>query len=382
MEQGDVPATMTTPAAAEPAPKKPAAEDLGHLVLDNLDTGLLALDPGGTVLFLNQVAADVLDVTLEDVRGRRLSDVVETDDADWLSPSGEDRVGDPSRMREVALRIGDKEVVVESSARVLEDRRGRSIGAVVTFRDISDTAEEEEFRRTAERLAHLGELSAVVAHEIRNPLTGIRTTIQFLETKLDPDHPLRGSVGDVISELDRIEKIITDLLVLARPPGGTRNLIDINSLLETSLDRVSRRLADTRVTLRKELAGDLPRVEVDEATTLQVFSNMLINAIDALADVDGDSETILRVSSALRRYRVKRPTVEVSFSDTGCGIPPEAKDRIFDPFFTMKSMGTGLGLPLSLQIMKDHGGTIHVRNRPQGGTIFKLQFPVPEGFEA
>ena len=122
----------------------------------------------------------------------------------------------------------------------------------------------------------------------------------------------------------------------------------------------------------------LPPTLGDPDQLMQVMLNLLMNAIDAM---EGTEESTLRVATTLRRYRVKRPTVEVSFYDSGTGITPEVKDRIFDPFFTTKSMGTGLGLPLSLQIMKDHGGTIHVRNRPQGGTIFKLQFPVPEDLE-
>jgi len=367
----------TTGSGPEPTTEIPEAELL-HRVLDGFEDGVLAVGGGGEIRYLNAVACEVFGIGLDEVRGKPVGEILASDETDWLTPVLDDRVGDPSRNRETALRVGDKEVVIESMARPLLDRRGRAQGVVVTFRDVSDIAEDEEFRRTAERLAHLGELSAVVAHEIRNPLTGIRTTIQFLDSKLEEDHPMHDSLGEVIQELDRIEKIITDLLVLARPPRGSAELIDLNQLLDTGLDRVMHRVEEAGITLKKDLASDLPNVEVDEATALQVFSNMLVNAIDALVGVD---DPALRVSTALRRYRVKRPTVEVSFSDSGCGIPAEVKDRIFDPFFTMKSMGTGLGLPLSLQIMKDHGGTIHVRNRPQGGTIFKLQFPVPEGFE-
>lgn len=365
--------------ATTTAPPRPSLDELPHVLLDHLDAGLMAVSTEGEVLFLNRSAEEIFDLKLEEVSGRPLGDFVECEDQEWLVPVLDDRFGDPRRTREVSLTFGEKDVVIQSSARPLVDRRGRPIGALVTFVDISDTAEDEEFRRTAERLAHLGELSAVVAHEIRNPLTGIRTTIQFLGTKLEKTHPLHGSLADIISELDRIEKIITDLLVLGRPPRGDRVPTDINALLEKSLDRIQSTIEESGLVVRRELATDLPLVEVDEATTLQVFSNMLSNAIEAM---QGTEEPTLRVSTALRRYRVKRPTVEISFADTGCGIPSEVKERIFDPFFTMKTMGTGLGLPLSLQIMKDHGGTIHVRNRPQGGTIFKLQFPVSEAGEA
>jgi PAS domain S-box-containing protein len=351
------------------------ADELPRLLLDDLDTGLLAVGSRRQILYMNRVALEAFDRKLSDVLGKSLVDVVAFDDEEWLRPVSDDRLGDPRRHSETSLKVGEKEIVIESVARRLRDRRGREHGVVVSFTDISDIAEDEEFRRTAERLAHLGELSAVVAHEIRNPLTGIRTTIQFLESKLPRDDAMRPSLGEVVSELDRIETIITDLLVLARPSRGDRELTSINTLIEKSIDAVGAQLVESQIALRREFASDLPKVEVDHGTVQQVFLNMLVNAIDAMQGVE---EPHLKVSTALRRYRVKRPTVEVSFSDTGTGIAPDVKDRIFDPFFTTKTMGTGLGLPLSLQIMKDHGGTIHVRNRPQGGTIFKLHFPVPE----
>jgi PAS domain S-box-containing protein len=372
MESKDAPTAVSTHAP------RVAIEDLPSLLLDNLTTGLLAVGDADEILFMNRVAEEILDLDLDDVRGRPLSEVIRCDDDEWLKPaSSDDRLGDPRRHRETSLSVGEKEVVIEYEARTFADRRGRPLGVVLTFFDVSDIAEDEEFRRTAERLAHLGELSAVVAHEIRNPLTGIRTTIQFLCSKLASDDSVHMGLQDVLSELDRIEKIITDLLVLARPSGGMRTSVDINAVIEKCLDSVKSRIETSGITLRREMAPDLPRVEVDDAVQ-QVFVNMIVNAIDAM---EGVEDPVLKVSTALRRYRVKRPTVEVSFSDTGCGIPPDLKERIFDPFFTTKPMGTGLGLPLSLQIMKDHGGTIHVRNRPQGGTIFKLQYPVPEESE-
>lgn len=356
----------------------PPIEDLTNLLLDNLGSGLLAVGNDGEILFLNRVAEEIFDLELSKVRGHPLDKVISADDMEWLKPVDDDRLADPRRHGETSLKVGSKEVVVEAVARELKDRRGRRHGVAVTFVDVSDTAEDEEFRRTAERLAHLGEMSAVVAHEIRNPLTGIRTTIQFLGSKLNPDDAMLRSLEDVISELDRVEQIITDLLVLARPPLGARIIMDINTVIEKGLDGVGGQIEESGINLKKELVADLPNVELDEGMTHQVCLNMLVNAIDAM---EGADEPVLRVATALRRYRVKRPMVEVTFSDTGCGISPDVKDRIFDPFFTTKSMGTGLGLPLSLQIMKDHGGTIHVRNRPQGGTIFKLMFPLPENAE-
>ena len=132
------------------------------------------------------------------------------------------------------------------------------------------------------------------------------------------------------------------------------------------------RCEEQGIQLKQDLADDLPEIPLDFDAVRQALLNILLNALDAMPEGGA-----LRLSSSCRRYRTRR-AVEVAVADTGTGIPDEVLEKIYDPFFTTREGGTGLGLSITLQIVKEHGGRIYLRNRPQGGVIFRLSFPVPE----
>jgi signal transduction histidine kinase len=248
-------------------------------------------------------------------------------------------------------------------------REETDLGGILAFDDITDSVSELEFQRRLDRFASIGNLSAVIAHEIRNPLTGVRTTIQFVGSKLEA--PLRAELSEVITELDRIEQFTTDLLQFARPKALERISGDVNQVIEKLLDTLSAQLEKAGVTVKRDLTPDLPRIPMDPDAMHQVLLNILKNAIEAMPEGGP-----LRVATSSRRYR-SRTAVEIAVSDVGCGIPEEHLDRIFDPFFTTKPSGTGLGLAISLQLVREQGGRVTVRNRSQGGVTFRLSFPVP-----
>jgi signal transduction histidine kinase len=236
---------------------------------------------------------------------------------------------------------------------------------------ISET-EDGEFQKKIDRLVSLGELSAYVAHEIRNPLTGIRTTVQFVASKLRPRDSRRDDLNDVIQELDRIEQIITGLLMFARPPQARSQACDVNQVVERTLDLLDLQFRDAKVNVARELASDLPLVIADPDLLQQVLLNLCLNAIQAMPQ-GGE----LTLTTGVRRYRTKRSLVDISVADTGAGIPKELMEKIFDPFFTTRSMGTGLGLPISVQIVRDAGGVITARNNAGGGATLRVSLPIP-----
>jgi signal transduction histidine kinase len=211
-----------------------------------------------------------------------------------------------------------------------------------------------------------------VAHEIRNPLTGIRTTVQFVGSKFKPQDPRREDLDDVIRELDRIEQIITGLLMFARPPAAQPQNCDLHEALAKTLDLLEAQFQDAQVSVARTFSEDLPQVIADPDLTQQVFLNLALNAVQAMPE--GGQ---LTVTTGIRRYRTRRSMADVSFSDTGVGIPKELMERIFDPFFTTRSMGTGLGLSISVQIVRDAGGVITAKNNSGGGATLRVSFPVP-----
>ena len=340
--------------------------DLLERVLDALDTGLLALDEDRRVAAINDTLARGWGVDHVEVIGRPIGDVFESETERWYLPERGAR-GDQARAtREVRGTVADREVLMRYSAAGLGD----SGAVLIRVEDLVDADSEEEVFRNTERLISLGELSARVAHEIRNPLTGVRTTVQFVASKLRAGDSRRDDLHDVLKELDRIEQIITDLLLFARPQAARAVPTDLREITEKVLDNLARRLEDAGIELQADLDEGLPEVMVDPDMVQQVVLNLAINAIQAMSEGG-----VLKVGAGLRRTRYKKAYVDVVVADSGPGIPEDVKEKIFDPFFTTRSMGTGLGLSISLQIAREHGGNLTARNVAQGGAAFKLSLP-------
>jgi PAS domain S-box-containing protein len=333
-------------------------------VLDALDQVVVALDRDRRVLYANRRIEELLGVQPESLVGVSARELFQGIDARWLR-------GASSESREFKLQAEGREVTLKAEAVQMRSESGEILGSVVLADAVAET-EDGEFQKKIDRLVSLGELSAYVAHEIRNPLTGIRTTVQFVSSKLKPTDSRREDLDDVIKELDRIEQIITGLLLFARPQSGRPALADVHGVIEKTLAGIELQLADQEVTLERDFDEELPEIWLDPDLVQQVFLNLCLNAIQAMPQ--GGKLTI---ATGVRRYRTKRSFVDVSFSDTGKGIPREAMEKIFDPFFTTRSMGTGLGLSISLQIVRDHGGVITAKNNSSGGATFRASFPLP-----
>ncbi len=341
--------------------------EFARFLFDALDSGIIAVDRTGKILFINRRVQELLGLQPDKVRERPIVEVIQV-----RSPSHGASLWPPDigewMTRDMVIASEDRELTVE--ARWIPVARDEGIlGGILSFDDITESVGELEFQRRLDRFASIGNLSAVIAHEIRNPLTGIRTTIQFVRSKIDG--PLREDLEDIIKELDRIEQFTTDLLQLGRPKNLQRIDGDVNQVIEKVLDTLSVQLSNASIAVKTDLTSDLPRVPMDPDAMHQVLLNIIRNSFDAMPE--GGT---LRLVTSSRRYR-SRLAVEVAVSDTGCGISEEDLDRIFDPFFTTKSSGTGLGLSISLQLVREQGGRITVRNRSQGGVTFRLSFPVP-----
>jgi len=341
--------------------------DFARFLFDALDSGIIAVDAAGKILFINRRVQELFGLQQDRVQDKPIAEVLQV-----RSPSHATSLWPPDigewMTREMVIASQASELTVEARwLPIARDEGG--LGGILSFDDITESVGELEFQRRLDRFASIGNLSAVIAHEIRNPLTGIRTTIQFVRSKMK--EPLATDLGEVIKELDRIEQFTTDLLQLGRPKNLDRVPGDVNQVIEKVLDTLSAQLAASSVVVKKDLTAELLRIPMDLDAMHQVLLNIIRNSVEAMPE--GGT---LRLVTSSRRYR-SRLAVEIAVSDTGCGIPEENLDRIFDPFFTTKSAGTGLGLSISLQLVREQGGRITVRNRSQGGVTFRLSFPVP-----
>ncbi|MCK4304475.1 MAG: PAS domain-containing protein [Candidatus Eisenbacteria sp.] len=340
--------------------------------LVGMDVGLLLIGARGEIRYMNPRAGEILEVHAEDVVDASVCDLLGLSQQGPLGSEGQVWRTFSMPHTQILAKHGEKELTLECRVFPLRSR-SQGDGGVLLLEDISESAEELEFQRNIDRFSSIGNLSAVIAHEIRNPLTGIRTTIQLVQTKLPEDSALTEDLDDTIKELDRIEQFTTDLLQFERPKISELSQANINEVIEKVLSHVALRCSEMGIQVKSELGSDLPEIPLDSDAVRQALLNIVLNALDAMPE--GGS---LRVTSSTRRYRTRR-AVEIAIADTGSGISPQVMEKIYDPFFTTRGTGgTGLGLSISLQIVKEHEGRIYVRNRSQGGVIFRLSFPVPE----
>ncbi|MDW7759811.1 MAG: cache domain-containing protein [Acidobacteriota bacterium] len=220
----------------------------------------------------------------------------------------------------------------------------------------------------SEKLASLGKMAAGVAHEINNPLTSILIQTHLLLEKCDSGGEARSSLNLIAEEAERCTQIVRGLLEFSRKMPARTAPEDVNGLVERTLQLLTNQIAVRSIALIKSLDPALPSVELDRNKMQQVFSNLVINACEAMP-----SGGTLTVST---RPGADGDGIEVSFADTGGGIPAENLKKIFDPFFTTKNFGTGLGLAVSYGIVRQSGGTIQVRSEPGRGSEFIVRIPL------
>ncbi|HVB35143.1 MAG TPA: ATP-binding protein [Patescibacteria group bacterium] len=226
--------------------------------------------------------------------------------------------------------------------------------------------------RRAERLAALGQLSAGLAHEIRNPLGVIKGSAEMLGRNLESASPIAIEMaGYISSEANRLNGLISRFLDFARPARLDLRPVDLAAILDRAADKVQKQNAGAAITVEKQYAVNLPQVLADEQLCEQVFFNLVLNAYQAMNGQAGKLDLSIVPSSGPDR----RPGVEISVADTGPGVPEEFREQIFNPFVTSKRDGVGLGLAIVAKIVDDHRGTIRLDTAQKAGACFRVFLP-------
>lgn len=217
-----------------------------------------------------------------------------------------------------------------------------------------------------EQLRLLSRFMSSIAHEIKNPLTGIAAGVQYLAKRLQPGATEDDTVGFVLAEINRLNRIVDDLYRIAKPPELMPVQTSINDVTAKSLLSLSERILKKGLSLRQDFQNDIPEFEADADRLQQVLINIIKNAVEASPE---------RAEIHIETAR-EGSNVVVRITDGGPGIPLEVRDRVFEPFYSNKQEGTGLGLCISQRIVDQHGGTIYIEDGPEGGTTFVIQLPV------
>jgi PAS domain S-box-containing protein len=342
-------------------------------VVEGLREGVVVLDRAGSIAAFNRAIEGQTGLAAADVMGKGFLDVF---------PAY--RRGALRAPLEHLLRGEAEGFTLEAVEHEMEGRRavqnlkgsllrqhGEPAGAVLLVQDITERVAFERAARQAEKLAALGTMAAGLAHELNNPIGVIssRIEIMLLDAAAQPVHAQFAEDLRVLHRhAQRVARIAQGLLSFSRQPSGRRGPVDLNHLVEETLQLVERPMVKQGVTVTRRLAPDLPSLWGDGNTLQQVVLNLLTNARDA---VEGGGEISVETSQPAG----ERETVRLVVRDTGPGIPPEALPHIFEPFFTTKSNGTGLGLSVSYGIVQEHHGTVDVESRPGEGTTFVLTLP-------
>jgi two-component system sensor histidine kinase AtoS len=345
-------------------------------ILRSLMSGIVTVDLEGRVVTLNPAAELLTGFFAGEAIGRYCSELFAhtAEIGDLLMETLATRTpvaGVPVTLR----RRNGTSLPVEFGTAPLRAGEGKDLGVVGMFRDVSVVRNLESQLRRSDRLAAVGTLAAGLAHEIKNPLTSLLTFSRHLGRRFE-DEAFREKFQRVVPrELERINTIVERLLELTRPARLDFQPVRIPALLERVVELYANEIEAKQLRVMRDYARDLPRVEADPDSLYRAFVNLVGNALDAMRT---GGRLTLRAGwasadvLATRRARM----VAIEIEDDGAGIPESDTDRVFNPFFTTKDTGTGLGLALTHKIVDDHGGTIDFRSVPGRGTTFRIVLPV------
>ena len=349
-------------------------------ILEALHEGTITLDRDGTITKLNNVAERVMGVGADGAEGSNFLTTFGKSPAhkmflnlvDNALKRGEAQVFE-------GIEVHKDGVTVRLNGRITPktDDTGEPEGATITFQDPFEVEQMRDWIKQADQMAGLGTMAAGIAHEIRNPLASIRGLMELIREDMPETDHKRKYAETIISEVDRVNRIVEEVLDFAQTDPSVPEPIDINDSLKQAIYVSKHQTQNRDIAIREDLCEDLPPVLAKQEKLTQAFENLLINAITATPEggsiritstlMDGDELPSVNKTSPKR--------IVVRFFNTGSFIPPADTERIFLPFFSTKPDGTGLGLPITHRIISSHGGTIKVNSDKDRGTTFEIELP-------
>ena len=334
-------------------------------IMSSISSGILVTDEERVVSIFNREAERITKLSAPEVVGRVASRFPALEPFSLAIGRTKD-TGITSSSQEVTLAADGRSVPVGFSTSLLRNQDDGVTGVIVAFRDLTEIKELRDQIQRSERLALLGEMAASVAHEIRNPLNSISGFAQLLCERAGTDVRHRQFAGIIVDEAARIDTIIRQTLCFAKDNDVPFEAVDLNEIVSSMAAAMQDKLVDRSLRITLDLNPYLPLVEGNSLQLHQVCSNIVNNAIQAL-DESGEIKITTREETGV---------VVARFEDNGPGVPAELREKIFNPFFTTKTEGTGLGLALSQKILTDHGGDIRLGGAPVRGAVFEIRLPV------
>ncbi len=351
-----------------------------EILLDNLVSGVVAANSEGVITVFNREAQRVTHLESSQVLGRSVQ-VLPVPIAELIRQTLEtgESLHDVEARLAANSQSGQEEIPVIMGSSLFKGHAGKVLGVLVVFNDLTTLKKLEMQVRRTDRLASIGTLSAGMAHEIKNPLVAIKTFTQLLPERYQ-DAEFRDNFSSLVGqEIDRIDSLVNQLLTFARPAKPLLHPTDLHELLDKSLRLIQHQSEQKGIEIHRNFSTSHIMIQADLHLLEQAFLNLFLNALDAMSKGDRlvvATEIVEAFSHPLEMKENKRENrlVSIMIKDTGQGIREEDLLHVFDPFFTTKSNGTGLGLSVAYQIIKEHDGEIEVESEWTKGTTFRIFF--------
>lgn len=344
-----------------------------YSILESMENGVIGIDMNAVITHFNQAASQITGFTSNEVLGQKVTDIFKYNQDEEIALLQVIQSGRGARRDEKVLWHKDGHPVpVSFQTALLRDRDQRSLGAVEIFSDISKIKALEEEMQQTRTMAVLGEMSATVAHEIRNPLGAMGMWAGLLERDLEGDDPRKMILGKITEGLSRLNKIVSNLLVYTRPVRAELRKVNLNTILDEIVSFVDieiERLGQ-KIVITKESSCHNAMVLADPEKLNQVVMNLCLNAIQAMPQGGALSVAVANEGRGDSGYAC------FTIGDTGVGIAKDNIPKIFDPFFTTKENGTGLGLAIVKKFVDSHSGYIDIKSTVGEGTQIKVFLPL------
>jgi len=335
-------------------------------IVDSLPERLFVLGSDGTIHYMSRNVKEGIGMISQQTKGKHFLEIVPPELRESMKARWEDARRGVFRPFEMEVRAGD------GSKRILLIMMGPVRGSdryVLVQRDITDLKNLEERFYESRKLAAVGQLSAGIAHEVRNPLSSIKMSLQILEKRLHPTGNDLKRFEIALREVEHLEKLVNDVLIFARPAPPRKEPIDIRKVVGNALAMGEKGIADKRIRVRTHFPDPVPLLQLDAAMLEQALLNLILNSLDAM-----EEEGVLTIS--IQPSGEGASGVEVEITDNGCGIDAKDMRHLFNPFFTRKRFGTGLGLTQVKKIVDLHHGIVDIFSVPGEGTRVRIRFPV------
>lgn len=350
-------------------------------IIHGMDHGLLVVDNEGYILRTNRAAQNILSPLTDSLENKFLEEIFDKEiEQRLLTPTNENTF-QQDRMLKLTPEKG-QDIHLTFSNVAHEDTKGDSVGRIISISDISELFSIRKEMEKMNRLSTVAEIASAVAHEVRNPLAGIKIMAQSIEEDVVPGSEQHECSQRIIRQVDRLNELLTEFFSYARPGIPNKQPVALLDVIEETKHLIQNKLVKNRIELKLDIAKNLPPIMADQNQMQQVLLNLFLNSIDAIQQGGNISITARNVTAtALKIFRRQQPhliydpeDIIVTFSDDGAGMNKDSIEKAFEPFYTTKSSGTGLGLSIVYRTLSENDAAIFVESKVRKGTKFTLLF--------